>query len=97
MKIDVKNSDGELFIKPEGTLDSVTSTELEEVLAKELTDDVKSLRFDFSGVDFISSKGLRVLVAAYRKMNGRKMQIENMNDSVQEVLRLSGLLKVFTN
>jgi len=96
LKIDVSKNGTDLRIKLTGTLDSMTSGDLEETLERELNDNVSSLTFDFSDVDYISSKGIRVLVAAYRKMNGRKMLIENANDSVKEVFRLSGLLKVFT-
>lgn len=97
MTIESKKEDGKLNLKLTGTLDSLGSPDLEAKLAEELTDDVKELILNFAGVDYISSRGLRVLVSTHRKMQGRPMHLENVNDNVKEVLRLSGLLKVFTD
>ncbi len=96
MKIDQSNLNGHLILKPEGRLDSTTAGELDEVISSELTDATASLTIDFKGIDFISSKGLRVLVSAYRKLGGKEMILENVNESVMDVLKLSGLMKVFT-
>ena len=79
-----------------GRLDSMTSDSFSEWLKTNFTDDTKHLILDFSGIDFISSKGLRVLITVYKSLNGRTMEIINANDSVLEVFRLSGLLNIFT-
>lgn len=96
MEINQNKSDNILTIEPVGRLDSATSGEFQEVLEREFTEGIQKLVIDFSKVDFISSKGLRVLVSTYKSLNGREMEIINTNDAVQEVFRLSGLLKVFT-
>lgn len=95
MTIDFTKDNNNLSIKLDGRLDSSTAGDLESFLEKELTDSTATLTFDFANVDYISSKGLRILVAAFKKMNGRPMSIENANASVMEIMRLSGLLKVF--
>lgn len=95
MKIDSKVEEGNLSIVLDGRLDSMTSGELEAHLEKQLTDSIQSLSIDLGAVDFISSKGLRVMVATYKKMNGRPMNLLNANASVKEVFRLSGLQKFF--
>lgn len=96
MEITVTRNDDELTLAPLGRLDSLTSGEFAEALEKHFTEDVMTLVIDFSGVDFISSKGLRVLVSAYKNLGERKMEITEANASVMEVLQLSGLLKVIT-
>jgi len=96
MTIEKTVTDGELKLTPVGRLDSLTAGDMEAVVNESLNDDVKSLVFDMKDVDFISSKGLRVLVAAYKKMEGRPVTLDHVNPSVMEVLKLSGLLKVFT-
>ena len=57
------------------------------------TDDVV---VDMSDTDYISSRGIRYLITAYRKLSeqNRKMTLTGANDSVREVLRISGLMKV---
>lgn len=95
MTIDFTKENETLTVTLDGRLDSTTAGDLENFLEKELDDSTASLTFDFAGVDYISSKGLRILVATFKKMNGRPMTIANANDSVKEIMRLSGLLKVF--
>jgi len=96
MTIQTRNENGILTVKPMGRLDSTTAGELDQKLQAELAASVEKLVIDMSGVDFISSKGLRVLVSAYRQLSGKEMVIEGAGSSVMDVFRLSGLLKVFT-
>ena len=94
MKIDINKNDSEIIITPIGRLDSTTCDEFSDFLNESITEDINKIVIDFSNVDFISSKGLRVLVSLYKNLNGRKLELTNPNVSVLEVLRLSGLLKV---
>ena len=95
MTISSQKTDDELALLLSGRLDSATSGDLTDYLEKNFTQEVKRLILDFSEVDFISSRGLRVLVTVYKALNGREMEIRNANTSVKEVLQLSGLLKIF--
>ena len=95
MTISSSMNNGILTVKPVGRLDSSTSEEFGSYLEENVTDEVKELKFDFGGVDFISSKGLRILVLVYKKLNGRRMEITGANDAVREVLRLSDFLTLF--
>lgn len=89
----IKNENG-LIVTPHGRLDSATSGEFADSIDRGFTDDCKTLVINFEDVDFISSKGLRVIVSAYKNLNGRKMEIIGANPAVLDVLRLSGLMKV---
>ena len=75
-----------------GRLDATTAPNLESVI-NELSDDAKELIFDMSGVEYISSAGIRVLLGAYKKIgiNQRTMRIEKANDMVREVFEMTGL------
>ena len=84
-----------LTVTPIGRVDSVASDELQAVLEKQFTPDRDQLILDFAQVDYISSKGLRVLVSVYKALGGRKMEIVHANASVTEVLRISGMLHYF--
>ena len=78
-----------------GRLDTTTAPNLESVI-NELPDDTKELIFDMSGVEYISSAGIRVLLGAYKKMNTNQgiMRIEKANDMVCEVFEMTGLLEL---
>ena len=90
MKIEKTLNQQELTIKPIGELNSTTSSELEEVIKKEL-DNVQSLIFDFSELEYLSSAGLRVLLVAQKVMNKQgKMLLRHVNSSVMEILEITG-------
>ena len=76
-----------------GRLDTTTAPNLQSVV-NELCEDTKELVFDMSGVEYISSAGIRVLIGAYKKMisNQGTMRIEKANDMVCEVFEMTGLL-----
>ena len=75
-----------------GRLDVTTAPNLESII-NELSEDTKELVFDVSGVEYISSAGIRVLLGAYKKMNLNQgtMRIEKANDVVREVFEMTGL------
>lgn len=95
MTIDIKKENNDLTVIPVGRLDSTTAGALDEVLKREINTDTTSLTVNMSGVDFISSMGLRVLVAAYQRLGVKVVNINGANASVLEVLSLSGLDKIF--
>ena len=75
-----------------GRLDTTTAPNLETVV-KELSSDTKELVFNMSGLEYISSAGIRVLLSAYKKMtsNDGIMRIEKTNEIVREVFEMTGL------
>ena len=95
MTIELNDNNGDLLVKLAGRLDSTTAGELEESFKAELNDSVRSLTVDLKKVDFISSKGLRVLVGAYKTLGRKGVTLTGANSSVTEILRLSGLYNVF--
>ena len=95
MTIDKKIDGNTLVAVINGRIDSSTSDEFSSFLDDNFKSENDKITLDFSNVDFISSKGLRVLVSLYKSLSGRKMEIIGANASVKDVLRLSGLLKVF--
>jgi anti-sigma B factor antagonist len=90
MKIEKKLDDGNLTIKVEGRLDTNTSPELEDEMN---LDGVSKLVFDFSGLEYISSAGLRILIAAQKAMSasGGSLEIVGPNEAVRSVFEITGL------
>ena len=85
----------ELTLSVEGRINSVTSKELD----KEINDEIgnfDSLIMDFAKLEYISSAGLKVLIATHRKLKPDNIPfiIKNANDVIMEVFRLSGVDRV---
>ena len=75
----------------EGWLDTQTTPELGAAV-DELGDDVTQLEFDFAKLEYVSSAGIRQIVAAHKKMSG-KLTVRNVSPAVLEVLKLTGVDK----
>ena len=95
MTINVERDFELVTLEITGRLDTTTAPNLESLI-NELPEDTKELIFDMSGVEYISSAGIRVLLGAYKKMNTNHgiMRIEKANDMVREVFEMTGLLEL---
>ena len=87
----VKTIDGShVSIALDGFLDTNTSAELKQAVEMEVTPDM-DLTIDCAKVEYVSSAGLRVFLATHKKFAAAKgLVIKNVNDSVKEVLQLTG-------
>ena len=68
MTINVERDFELVTLEITGRIDTTTAPNLESVI-NELLEDAKELIFDMSGVEYISSAGIRVLLGAYKKMS----------------------------
>ena len=85
-----------LTVALEGRLDTTTAPTLEAELAESL-DGVTDLVLDFAKLNYISSAGLRVLLATQKKMNKQgKMTVKNVNDDIREVFEITGFCDILT-
>ena len=85
-----------LTIALEGRLDTTTAPELEKELQGSL-DGATELTLDFSKLDYISSAGLRVLLAAHKSMLSKGgMKVTHLNEIVQEVFEVTGFSDILT-
>ena len=85
-----------MMLKLSGRLDTTTSPELEQELNASL-DGIEDLRLDFSDLEYISSAGLRVLLAAQKKMNKQGvMSISCVNDTIAEIFEITGFSDILT-
>ena len=80
-----------------GRVDSVTYSEFENSLQAEMDQGRVNIALDLSGVEFISSAGLRVLVNARKnvKTAGGKIIIAQPSQQVIETLEIAGLEVLF--
>lgn len=96
MTIDKKQNGAELTITLIGRLDTTTAPKLEAELRTSLTG-ISDLFFDFAELEYISSAGLRVILAAQKVMNRQgSMVIRNVNETVNEVFDITGFSDILT-
>lgn len=96
MTITKKTEGTALTLAVGGRLDTITSPELEAELNASL-DGVTALTFDFAALEYISSAGLRVLLAAQKRMSAQgSMKVVNVNETVGEVFEVTGFADFLT-
>ena len=79
-----------------GRLDTTTAPELEAEL-KNSIEGIDGLEFDLSDLDYISSAGLRVLLAAQKIMNRQgEMRVTRVNDTIAEIFDITGFSEILT-
>ena len=85
-----------LNIALEGRLDTTTAPQLEAELKQSL-DGVTALALDMEKLDYLSSAGLRVLLAAQKQMNKQgTMVIRHVNETIMEVFEVTGFIDILT-
>ncbi|MBO4460962.1 MAG: STAS domain-containing protein [Clostridiales bacterium] len=92
-----KNIEGnKALYQLEGRLDTVTSPDLENAL-KENIESLEELVLDFANLEYISSAGLRVLLAAHKivSKNGQ-MKLTNVNSTIMEIFDVTGFSDILT-
>ncbi|WP_122643132.1 STAS domain-containing protein [Luxibacter massiliensis] len=96
MKIKMMKEGNALTINLEGRLDTGTAPELEQKLGESL-DGIEKLYMDFACLDYVSSAGLRVLLATQKTMNNQgEMVLQNVNDNIMEVFEMTGFIDILT-
>lgn len=96
MEINKTQNQTELTLALTGRLDTTTAPQLEAVL-KDGLDGISALIMNFAGLEYISSAGLRVLLAAQKQMNKQgSMVIRNVNDDIKEVFDITGFSDILT-
>ncbi len=96
MNIRVTKENETLIIELEGRLDTTTAPQLEETLNTEIANH-KKLILDFAQLTYISSAGLRVLLATQKIMNRQgEMKILHVNETIMEVFEVTGFADILT-
>ena len=89
--------EGKLTVALSGRLDTLTSPELERDLQGAL-EGINAVEFDLKDLEYISSAGLRVLLATQKKMieAGGNLVVSSANEMVKGVFELTGFDEILT-
>ena len=96
MNINLEKQNDVLVVSLEGRLDTNTSPAFEEVI-NNINNETKELIINIKALEYISSAGLRVLLAAQKKMNKMgSMKVINVCDSIMEIFEITGFIDILT-
>jgi sigma-B regulation protein RsbU (phosphoserine phosphatase) len=100
MNLETKTVGAVSLVQCDGKLDTNTSTEAQEYLVRLIEGGASKILIDFGKVDFVSSAGLRVLLATAKRLSGSggSLRVCGLNETVNEVFEFSGfstILSVF--
>jgi anti-sigma B factor antagonist len=96
MTLTTEKNGANLTVHLSGELNTLTAPELSALLNQELGG-VNTLTLDFKACDYVSSAGLRVLLATFKQMKAAKgsMALANVGENFKDVLQNTGLDAVF--
>ena len=94
MTIGIKKNQEETIIEIVGRLDTITAPALDKTISEDIGD-TKNLVLDVKGMEYISSAGLRVLLAAQKKMQKiGSMKVTGVCEEVMEVFEMTGFADI---
>ena len=85
-----------------GTIDALTSPEVISAFTKHINDGHPNLVVDFSGVEFMSSAGLRALLASVKEARSQSgdLRLASVPGPIHKILKMAGfhnIVKVYAS
>jgi len=98
MNIQERSEGDALTLVLDGSFDEMTSPAVEKKIDEAIAGENGIITFDMRNVKYISSAGIRVLILAHKKAmkSGKKIRIGEMSDKVREVIKIVGILPLFS-
>ena len=97
MTIEEIRDGDKLQLNINGRIDTMTSQSFQDTLLKSFQRS-KTIILDFAGVDYVSSAGLRALILGQKTASskGGSMVLIHVNNSVQDIFKVTGFSKILT-
>jgi anti-sigma B factor antagonist len=98
MEITTAAREGVTIVSPAGRIDTVSAPMLEQAINQAIEGGTRKILLDFSAVSYISSGGLRVLLATAKKLKnpGDRYGLCCLTADVHKILRLAGFASIFS-
>lgn len=99
MNVDIQREGNAIVAAVHGRVDTISAPAFEKAVTEALNDQEKLLVFDLSGLEYISSAGLRVIISAAKILKGKdgEVRLAATTASVKKVFQISGLFNMFKN
>ena len=96
MEINIKHGE-QLVVSLSGRLDTVTSVEFTNRMNQEKIEE-KLVIIDMKDLEYISSAGLRALLAVKKSLapQGKELEVHNLSPICQEVFKVTGFKNILT-
>jgi anti-sigma B factor antagonist len=97
VKTTIEEIDGKYVVTLEGELDTAAAAEVEKTLQPLYNSEGKDVIIDCTGLEYIASSGLRILISILKgaKARGSKVVLQNMNEDIKSVFKLTGFINIF--
>ena len=97
IEINVSDHDQVTLVEVSGRVDSMNANQFGDALNTQIDEGHVLLVVDLSGVDYMSSAGLREIVTSLKKAKRAKgdLRLAQPSDRVRDVLEMSGLDGIF--
>ena len=97
MNAKIEEIDGKYVVTLEGEMDTVAAMEAEKVLKPLYQSDGKDVIIDCTGLEYIASSGLRILLSILKgaKASGSQVVMRHVNDDIKNVFKLTGFISIF--
>jgi len=97
MKTTIQEKDGKTMVTVTGELETNTSPKFQADIAPLMTREGLDVELDLEGLEYISSKALRIIISLQQAVVANKgtVRITKVSPSVREVFDMTGLSKSF--
>ena len=92
MNITKTVNEKDFIVSIDGRLDTTTAPQFEEFMVENISK-MSTLTLDCTGLEYISSAGLRVLLSAQKRLKGG-MKLKNVCELVMEVFEMTGFVDI---
>ena len=97
MNVKIKEQDGNMVAFLEGILDTAAASETEKAMSPLNNVEGKDIILDCTQLEYISSAGLRVLLAAQKIMNKQgEMKVVHVGGPIMEIFEVTGFSDILT-
>jgi anti-sigma B factor antagonist len=98
LEIKTQNREGATILSVNGRVDTSTAPVLEHAINREIENGNRKILLDFSSVSYISSGGLRVLLATAKKLKNPadRFALCCLSPEVLKILKLAGFTSIFS-
>ena len=93
MEINKAISNQNVIITLKGRLDTMTAPQLDDEAKSSDFDEVETVTLNLKDLEYISSSGLRVILALYKslKSKGGNLKIVNVSNTIMELFSMTGM------
>lgn len=93
MEINKAISNQNVIITLKGRLDTMTAPQLDDEVKGIDFDEVETVTLNLKDLEYISSSGLRVILALYKnlKNKGGNLKIVNVSNTIMELFSMTGM------